>query len=120
MCTYNQLHSSLHQKDHGQQAEGGDSPTLCHFPETPAGVLNPALRTLQHEKDVNFLSKSNEEEEAMKIIRRLKHFSYEYKMRLSGLYILEKTRLWGDLIAGFQYVKMLQVRWRGIFNKVMQ
>lgn len=46
MCTDNQLYPGLHQKNHGQQAEEGDSPTLCHIPKTPAGVLHPALKPL--------------------------------------------------------------------------
>jgi len=61
-----------------------------------------STRIPQNRKDIDLLEQV--QKRATTMIRGLEHLCYEERRRKLGLFGMEKRRLWGDLLAAFQYL----------------
>ena len=96
-CPESQSYPGLHHKQ-----SGGSLPPL-RFRESPPGVLHAVLGPTVKERYGAMRVGPEEDYEIGQ--RAVGHLCYEEGLRELRFFILEQRRLWGDLVAAFQYIK---------------
>lgn len=71
--------------------------------ETPSGVTKSRSRASEQKKGVKPLEQ--DKRRTMKMIRGMRHLSYDVGLMKLGSFSLEKRGFWGDVIEAFQYLK---------------
>lgn len=100
-------------KEEWPAAQGGDYPLALHCKTLHSllGLLHKRYRDLQERI----------QRRVMRMLRGLEHRCYVDRLRELGLLSLEKSRLWGDFTAAFQYLEWAYKKgWRESFYQGLQ
>lgn len=88
-----QSQPGLHWNNCGQQqVKGGGFSSPPHSHETPPRVLHP-LWTQQDKQDISILEQV--QRKVTRMVRRREHISWEERLRLLGMFSLERKPYWG-------------------------